>query len=345
MPNRADAWGEVAREPSMRFLRPDQAQWGLVVPLLIGFWMIHRTVRSAFRRRAAIAPRFAPLSRRTTSARDLVVLALAVIASASIVFALVRPQALLTHRVPDYERQDLVVMLDRSVSMNARDIRPSRFSRATLEIRNLVRQKPEGIDRVALVGFADAAVVLSYLTRDVDSVLFYFDWIESEPTPLFGTNIGAALKSAIDVASKDDQPTRKLFLIVSDGEDYGTELERALRMARADGYRVNAIGIGANDPVPIPVRTPQGRESFLRDDAGRNVVTRFSENTLREIAAVTGGRYIRSSTGTELQPAIAEIVAGERRMLGYRTVAEYRDLYPWGLAVAGLAGLGLFLLL
>jgi Ca-activated chloride channel family protein len=329
----------------MRFLRPDQAHWGLVVPLLVGFWVIHRQLRSAFLRRAPIAPRFAPLSRRTTSFRAVMVLLLAVLASGSIVFALVRPQALLTLRVPEYERQDLVIMLDRSVSMNARDIRPSRFSRATLEIRNFVRQKPEGIDRIALIGFADAAVVLSYLTRDLDSVLFFFDWIESDPTPLFGTNIGAALRSAMDVASKDDRPTRKVFLIVSDGEDYGTELRRALRMALADGYRVNTIGIGAADPVPIPVRTPEGGESFLRDDSGRNIVTRFSENTLREIAAVTGGRYVRSTTGAELQRALAEIAAGERRMLGYRTVTQYRDLHLLALAIAGLAGLGLWVLI
>jgi len=329
----------------MRFLRPDLAHWGLVVPLLVACWAIHRHARRAFRQRAAIAPRFAGLSRRSSTGRDLAVLTLAVLAGSALVFALVRPQALLSRQAPEYERQDLVVLLDRSVSMNAHDIAPSRFSRATLEIRNFVRQKPEGIDRIALVGFADAAVVLSYLTRDVDSVLFYFDWIESDPTPLFGTNIGAALKSAIDVAHKDDRPTRKLFLIVSDGEDYGSELKRALEMARAEGFRVNCIGVGADDPVPIPLRNPEGRESYLRDDAGRQITTRFSETTLRGIAAATGGRYIRSTTGAELQRAISEIVSGERRILGYHTFTEYRDLYPAGLALAAIAAAGLWLLL
>ena len=168
------------------------------------------------------------------------------------------------------------------------------------------------------MGFADAAVVLSYLTRDVDSVLFYFDWIEADPTPLFGTNIGAALKSAMDVANKDDRPTRKLFLIVSDGEDYGSELKRAIEMARTAGFRVNCIGVGGDDPVPIPLRNPEGRETYLRDDAGRQITTHFSETTLRGIASATGGRYIRSTSGAELQRAISEIVSGERRILGYR---------------------------
>jgi len=217
----------------MRFLRPDLAQWWLAVPLLVAMWALYRHSRQAFRRAMAVAPRFAPLSRRSTPSREIAVLVATVVASAAIVFALVRPQALLAHRVPEYERQDLVILLDRSASMRAHDIQPSRFSRATLEIRNFLRHKPEAIDRVALVGFADASVVLSYLTSDVESIFFYLDWIDGDPYPLFGTNIGAALNSAMEVIKKDNRQTRKLILVVSDGEDYGDELAKALKAARA----------------------------------------------------------------------------------------------------------------
>ncbi len=328
----------------MRFLRPDLAPWGIMVPALVACWVVHRRFRSAFRRRAAIAPRFAGLSRRSTPARDRALLAAGVLTAAALVFALVRPQARLTRRIADYEQQDLVIMLDRSASMQAHDIQPSRFARATLEIRNFIRRKPAGIDRIALVGFADGAVILSYLTRDVDSVLFYFDWIDSDPTAFFGTNIGAALRSAMDVAKKDDRPTRKQFLVVSDGEDYGTDLPRSLAMARAAGYRVNCIGVGADEAVPIPLRTPDGRETVLKDDDGRPVRTRFSERSLRDIAAATGGRYVRSATGEELQQALAGIADGERRLVGWTTSPEYQDLYPAGLAVAALAGAAVWLL-
>jgi len=333
------------RRSSMTFLRPDLAPWALLVPLIAALWMAHRRLRDAFRRRLTIARRFDSLSRRTTPVRDGAVLAAAVLAAAALALALVRPQASVTHRVPEYERQDLIVMLDRSASMKAADIRPSRASRATLEIRNFVRQKPEGIDRIALVGFADSAIVLSYLTEDADSVLFYFDWIDADPTPLFGTDIAAALKSAMEVAQKDDRPTRKLFLLVSDGEDFGTELPRVLATARADGYRVNCIGIGTGQAVAIPVRGPGGQETLLRDDTGRPVMTQFGEGTLRQIAAATGGRYARSATGEELRRAIAEITGGERRLIGWRTSTERRDLYPALLALAALAGAALWILL
>jgi Ca-activated chloride channel family protein len=337
----------------MRFLRPDLIRWWLVVPVLVASWAIHRHAIRAFRastgsaRRTPIADRFAPLSRRSTWRREAGVLAAALVAAAALVFALMRPQVLLTRRVADYERQDLIVMLDRSVSMRARDVTPSRFSRATLELRNFLRQKPEGIDRIGLVGFADSAVVLSYLTGDAESLLFYLDWLDGDPresSAMFGTNLGAALKSARDIATRDDRPSRKLFLIVSDGEDYGSELRDALDLFRAEGRRVDTIGIGSDAAVPIPLPS-EGEDTYLLDDAGRRVTTRFAEATLRRVAATTGGRFIRSTSGTELARALSEVAQGERRQIGWRTSTEYRDIYSIGLAAAAAAGAVLWLLL
>ena len=331
----------------MRFLRPDWIRWWLLVPVLVASWAIHWHATRAFRRRTPDAARFATLSRRSTWRRDAGVLAAALVTAAALVFALMRPQIVLARRVAEYERQDLIVMLDRSISMRARDVTPSRFSRATLELRNLLRGKPEGIDRVGLVGFADSAVVLSYLTADVESVLFYLDWLDEDPresSAMFGTNIGAALKSARDVARKDDRRSRKRFLIVSDGEDYGTELREALATFRADGLRVDCIGVGSDRAVPIPLPS-EGEETYLLDDAGRRVTTRFEEATLRRVAATTGGRFVRSTTGTELARAIADVAKGERTPIGWRTATEYRDLYPLGLAIAAVAGAVLWLLL
>src|SRR4051794_41562107 len=121
----------------MRFLRPDAAEWLLVVPLLVALWLVHRSAKAAFRRRAAVAPRFAQFSRPTTLRRDLLVLAVAILSASSLVFALARPQAPVTRTEPEYARQDLIVILDRSVSMHARDIQPSRAARAIQELRTL----------------------------------------------------------------------------------------------------------------------------------------------------------------------------------------------------------------
>jgi len=329
----------------VRFLRPEYWSWWQLLPVLAACSTIHALYLLRQRRRAALPPRFRPLSRRSTWAREAAIVTLSLLAGGSLVFALVRPQARLTTTLPQFEREDLVIMLDRSASMRAHDVSPSRFSRATGEIRTFLKNKPENIDRVGLVGFAGTSVILSYLTRDLDTVAFYLDWIEGDPQTLLGTNIGAALKNALDVARKDDRKTRKIFVLLSDGEDYGGEVGRQLAAYRQEGHHINSIGIGSDQEVPVPELLPDGKEHPLRDEAGRIVRTKFEESTLRDLASASGGRYVRSRTGGDLTRALQDIEQGERRVVGWRTTTEFRDVYPWSLAAAALAMAALWIVL
>src|SRR2546425_9033759 len=97
--------------------------------------------------------------------------------------------------------------------------------------------------------------------------------------------------SALEVAHKDDRPTRKVFLLVSDGEDYGNDLNKALATFRADGLRVHCIGIGSDNSVAIPLLNSDGRETFLKDDNSPLVKTPLFETTLKQNAPVTRGRH------------------------------------------------------
>jgi Ca-activated chloride channel family protein len=329
----------------MRFLRPEFAPWWEVLPVLIACWTLRYGYVRALRRASRVEPHFLTLSRRSGLGREAVVLTMSLLAAGALVFAAARPQVRFTQRVPEFEHEDLIILLDRSASMRAHDISPSRSSRAIVEIRRFLEHKPEAIDRVGLIGFADASVVLSYLTGDVDSLDFYLDWIDHDPQTLLGTDLGAALKSAMDVARKDNRPTRKIFLLLSDGEDYGAELDKQLAAYQSAGLHIHCIGIGSDNEVPIPVLQPDGTEVFLRDDAGQIAKTRFAESTLRRIAAMTDGRYMRWSSGDDLAEGIANIARGERRILKWRIRNEYRDLYPVSLAVAGAAGAALWLFL
>ena len=321
----------------MRFLRPEYASWWQILPVIAAACAVRILYLRVQRAKTPVQPRFRPLSRRSSWVRDAAAVFLALTAAGALAFALVRPQAPLTTRVPQYEREDLVIMLDRSASMRAHDVMPSRFSRATDEIRYFIQNKPENIDRVGLVGFAGSSVILSYLTEDLDTVAFYLDWIEHDPQTLLGTDIGAALKNAREIVAKDKRETRKIFVILSDGEDYGNELAHEIAVFRQGGQHVNSIGIGSDNEVPVPIIQPDGKETSLRDDDGHVVQTRFEEGTLRQIAAQTGGRYVRSRRAGDLTRALEDIEAGERRLIGWKTTTDYRDLYPAALAVAGAA--------
>jgi Ca-activated chloride channel family protein len=320
-------------------------EWLLILPALVACWMLQNHYRRRVSRASPIAPRFLALSRRSRARTRAAMLAAALTCAGAMVFALARPQIIVEAREPQFERQDLIIVLDRSVSMRARDIEPSRLVRATSEIRNFLQHRPDAIDRVALVGFADSSLVLSYPTADMGSLFFYLDWIDDDLSPLYGTDMGGALVKALALVDKDQRKTQKLVLLVSDGEDLGAELHTAIDMCRAARIRVHCVGIGSDRPVSISLRASGGGESMLLDEGGRPIMTRFSETTLRRIAESTGGRYVRSSTGAEMAVAINTIVRGERRLVGWKTTTDYRDLYGAGLAAALVAGAVLWLIL
>jgi Ca-activated chloride channel family protein len=324
----------------MRFLHPEFATWLLALPLAIAWWTFRRYARAAFVRDAALGERTRAASRLSSTRTDLLALALAMLTFLALVFAAMRPQLRDEWRLPEFERRDLLLVLDRSVSMRARDIPPTRFARAVTEIKQFLEEKPPELDRVALVGFSNAAIAISHFTRNVDSLFFYLDWLAEDTRPNFGTDIGSALLTASDVIERDGLPTNKVVLVISDGEDEGDVLESAINELRTAGVTIYSIGVGGSRPVDVPVPADDGN-----GDAGWALSVTFNESTLRTIAAAGSGRYYRSQTGHELLDAMRDLASRERRQLGWVEQTEYRDLHPYALGVAALAACALLIAL
>jgi Ca-activated chloride channel family protein len=314
----------------MRLLHPDAALWLLALPAIWLFCLLHRWQRERVRRLSGIGPGSARLSRIAGLGHDVSVAALATLAGVSLAGAATRPQAVIP--TPQYESRDLLLLLDRSASMQAEDVPPSRARRASLEIRNFIRTKPDTIARVGLIGFAGSSLTLSQQTHDTDVVLFYLNWIDEDRRPLFGTNLRAALENALEVVRNDDQKRPTFVVILSDGDDHGDRLKETVEKFTARRLPIYTIGIGSSGTVPIP--SPTG--GVLLDDNGRPLTTELDEGTLRAIAAQTGGRYFRSTSGAELRAALEDIAHSERRIVGWAR-SQHRDLYPWFLAGAVIA--------
>lgn len=243
-------------------------------------------------------------------ARAAAKLGLALAALACLALALSGPQW--GTRLVKMEREgvDVVVAVDCSTSMEARDVKPSRMAVARRELGQLIDQL-EG-NRLGLVGFAGSAFAFCPLTLDISATHLFLDQIDSNALPVPGTSLGDALRTAMECFPAGDS-NRKIIVLLTDGEDHHSDPLGAAREAAKAGVTVYTVGIGNPDGEPIP--DPEG--GFVRDPQGKLVMSRLDEQTLRQIAKDTGGRYVHvDGTRTDsLAPVLSAIAGAERHKL------------------------------
>lgn len=187
---------------------------------------------------------------------------------------------------------DIMVLVDVSRSMMVEDVKPYRLERARREILDLLRVI-EG-DRIGLTAFAGAAFVQCPLTLDYAALEMFLSSLEPGIIPVPGTDLGKAIDtglSAFDFKTETD----KVMLIITDGEDNEKRgLEAAQNAARQD-VKIFVFGIGDLAGGPIPAG--DGKGGFKKDENGNLVLSKLDEQTLQDIATVTGGGYVRAMTG------------------------------------------------
>lgn len=187
---------------------------------------------------------------------------------------------------------DLIVAIDVSESMLAEDLSPNRLERAKREVSDLI-QMLDG-DRIGLVAFAGASFVQCPLTLDYGTARLFLDNLDTSLIPIPGTNLGAAMKKAVD-AFKGSAKHAKALILITDGEDHGGEPLVIAKEAAAAGVRIFTIGVGQEGGAPIPLKSVDG--GFKKDNNGQVILTKLDEKTLQNIALATGGSYVRSVSG------------------------------------------------
>lgn len=239
---------------------------------------------------------------------------------------------------------DLVVAIDASDSMRARDVLPSRIDRAKLELSALV-DRMQG-DRVGLVTFAGQAFVQCPLTTDYDAAKLFLRAIDPAAMPVQGTAIADALRTAARMLDASDRGAKgKAILLLTDGEDHEGDLDAVLAELEETGVRVYALGVGSREGAPIPEERDGRVIGYRRDRAGGTVVTRLEDRQLRHIAERTGGRYV-AAAGADLGmgEVLAELERLEKSELESRLSVQYGEVYEW-LATPGLLLLALGLVI
>lgn len=231
---------------------------------------------------------------------------------------------------------DLVIALDVSNSMLAKDVPPSRLARARREISAFV-QGLSG-DRVALVAFAGDAYLQCPLTLDYGAAEMFLDVMDPGSVTRQGTNLGAAIRTSLDAFGEGEDKYRAIVL-VTDGEDQGGDVDAATQEAARRGIRIFPIGVGSEDGEPIPLSADEGG-GYKKDRQGQVVMTSLDVQSLERIALATGGEFHRATTGELELDRIHEGLEklGEKE-LASRSFTQYEERFQFPL------GLGLLLLL
>ena len=249
------------------------------------------------------------------------------IALVMIIIAIARPRSSTKMDKIDTEGIDIVLAMDVSTSMLARDVTPDRISAAKDIAIEFISQRPS--DRMGIVVFAGESYTQCPLTTDRATLINLMKEIE---TGLIedGTAIGNGLATAVARMQNSDAKSRVVILL-TDGVNNSGEItpQTAADIAKTYGIRVYTIGVGANGTAPYPVMTPWGVQM-------QNVEVEIDENLLKNIAETTGGRYFRATDNTKLSEIYSEINKMEKARTTIDSFPIYKELFT-GFALIALA--------
>jgi len=239
------------------------------------------------------------------------------------------------------EGKDIFIAIDLSQSMNARDIGPSRLQRVKFELKDLI--KNFSTDRIGLIIFSSEAFVQCPLTFDQNVLQLHLDGMNTGLVPNYGTDIAAPLALALQKYRTDENqdPKSKSIVLISDGENFGDNLNSILNELNDEGIRVFSLGVGTAKGSTIP----SGNGVIMDESTNRPAISKLSTNTLKRIASETNGQYFEISDEAQEVPQLISVIEKiEGTVMGSRTVEASANKYFYFLFVAfGLALLDMIL--
>lgn len=293
--------------------------WLIAVPVLLLALYVYRQVKGKepHFRVSAGSPWAAGESSALAVLRHLPAL-LRTVALVMIVIAIARPRSSSEVEKVNAEGIDIVMAMDVSTSMLARDFKPDRISAAKDIAIEFIAQRPT--DRMAITVFAGESYTQCPLTTDRSTLINLMKEVQTDLIE-DGTAIGNGLATSV-ARLKDSDAKSKVVILLTDGVNNCGEIspQTAAELAKTCGVRVYTIGVGARGTAPYPVITPWGIEL-------QNIPVEIDEDLLRQIADSTGGRYFRATDNTKLAEIYAEINEMEKTLTTIDSFPVYKDLF------------------
>ena len=251
------------------------------------------------------------------------------LAVAALIVALARPQSAQHHSNETTEGIDIVLSLDISGSMLARDFQPDRITAAKEVAAHFINDRPN--DRIGLVVFAGESFTQSPLTTDKASLLTLLAGVKSgiiEDGPAIGNGLATALNRL-----RESQAKSKVVILLTDGVNNSGQIAplTAADIAQSLGIRVYTIGVGTMGTAPYPMLDMWGNISF------QPMKVEIDEAVLQQIAEKTGGQYFRATDKETLEAIYDEINDLETSKVEVENFTRYEERFaPFALLALGL---------
>ncbi len=304
----------------------------LIIPVLLLFYFLQLFWKRRKQKQFAKPAMLMQLSPDRSRFKPALKFVFLLVALGAMAFALVNPKIGTKMETVTREGVDIVFALDVSKSMEAEDVAPNRLEKSKQLVTQVINNL--GSDRIGLIGYAGSAFPQLPITTDYASAKMFLQSMNTDMVSSQGTAIREAIKLASTFFDEDSQ-TSKVLIIISDGEDHeGAALAEAEEAAE-QGIRIFTIGIGTPKGGPIPIKRNGVIQSYKKDQNGETVITRMSDQTLKEIAEVANGTYIQGNVTSEVTEEVANFLQTlDQTEFEAKQFADYQSQFQWFLGLA-----------
>jgi Ca-activated chloride channel family protein len=229
---------------------------------------------------------------------------------------------------------DLMILLDVSNSMLAKDLAPNRLESAKRSIAQLI-ENLHG-DRIGLVVFAGQAYVQLPMTTDYAAAKLFLNTINTDMVPTQGTAIGTAIDLGLQSLDFKNGMS-KAMILMTDGENHEDDALDAVARATEKEVSIHVIGLGSQAGSPVPLLKDGKEDGFHTDKEGNTVVSKLNEKMCQEIAEAGNGVYVRATnTGASLQAVITEMRKMQQKEFGSKAFKDFEDRFQYFLGLCML---------
>ncbi|HEV8113750.1 MAG TPA: VWA domain-containing protein [Planctomycetota bacterium] len=310
-------------------LRPGLLAAAVAGPVVLGLGWIGLRARARDRARLVDVSQLFRFLPRFSENRARLRVVLGATAALLLGFALVGPVRGYTLREVRRRGLDLVLCVDTSRSMLVQDLKPDRLTRARREVVGLL-DKLRG-DRAAILAFAGDVRDVAPLTHDRATLKAFAMTLNPEDNLRGGTDIGGVLEHALSLFD-GRTGAHEAIVVITDGEDLEAHGLEIARKAHEKGIHVYLVGMGTQEGGKIP----DGAHGFVKDENGKEVVSKMDGQSLEAIAEATGGAYLAAEASPtpleELYEKRISKLEGRELFAGKERIPH--DRFQWPLVVA-----------